>query len=99
MHGKILLRARHLEVHAEHLILGHPPIPHAKLPELLWDDHWYFKNMQWVVTEEEAKKVWELFEKHYENALRSEDYRIPSVQAFVNGMPIPHPQKISRNYY
>jgi hypothetical protein len=29
-------------VHVEHLSLGHPPIPDAKLSELSIEDHWYF---------------------------------------------------------
>ena len=99
MHSRILLRARHIEVHVEHLSLGRAPILDAEIPELLWDDHWYFKNRQWGATEEEAKKVWELSEMHYEDALRSEDYRIPSVHAFISGRPIPHPTKVGRKYY
>jgi hypothetical protein len=99
-HRRILLRARHLEVHVEHRSLDHPPIPDAKLPELDWNDHWYFKNMQWGgVTEEEAEKVWEVAKWHYDNAVHTEDYRIPDVQAFVEGRPIPHPKKIRRNHY
>lgn len=99
MHGRILLRARHIEVHVEHRSLGHPPIPDAKVPELLWDDHWYFKNMQWGVSEEEAEKVWELSKWHYDNAVHTEDYRIPDVQAFVDDRPIPHPKKFRRSHY
>ena len=41
-HDNILLRARHIEAHVEHLSLGHPPIPDAKLSELSIEDHWYF---------------------------------------------------------
>jgi hypothetical protein len=37
MHEKILLRARHLEVHAEYLSLGYPPVPDATLPGLSFD--------------------------------------------------------------
>jgi len=37
MQEKILLRVRHLEVHAEYLSLGYPPVPDATLPNLTFD--------------------------------------------------------------
>ncbi len=35
---RILLRTRHLEVHAEHMSLGNPPVPDATLPDLSFED-------------------------------------------------------------
>jgi len=41
----ILLRARHLKVHAEYLSLGYPPVPNASLPGLSFDQWNRYRNM------------------------------------------------------
>jgi hypothetical protein len=88
---KILLRARHLEVHCEHLSLWHPAVPDATLPHLSFEEWCYWKNMEWCTDEKEAEKVWELEGFHFDHAVHTEDYRIPSVHALINGIEIPRP--------
>jgi hypothetical protein len=87
---KILLRARHIEVHAEHLSLNHPPIPDAALPNLSFEDWCYWKNMQWCTDNEEAENIKNLENFYFVDALNMMDFRIPSVHALINGVPVPH---------
>ncbi len=54
---KVLLRARHLEVHVEHRSLYHPPIPDAALPELTFGQWAYYNNMEWCSDQKEKDEV------------------------------------------
>ena len=63
---KILLRARHIEVHVEHRSLYHPPIPDAALPELTFGEWAYFNNMDWCSDEKEKEEVKRLENFHFE---------------------------------
>jgi hypothetical protein len=88
---KILLRARHLEVHVEHRSLGNPPIQDATLPDLTWEEWCYFLNMKWCRDYEQAGDVYDIENYHCERAAFEGDYRIPSVHAFINGVHVPYP--------
>ena len=88
---KILLRAYHLELHAEYRSLGYPPVPNARLPDLLFNDWHYFRNMEFCTDNEEIKKVEELKNFYFDRAVDTGDFRIPSVHALINDLPVPHP--------
>ena len=88
---KILLRAYHLELHAEYLSLGYPPVSDASLPELHFTDWHYFRNMEWCTDEKEKEKIEELKNFYFDDAVEVEDFRYPSVHALINCRSIPHP--------
>jgi hypothetical protein len=90
MQEKILLRARHLEVHAEYLSLGFPPTG-TTLPNLTSEEWSHWKSMVWCRDEAEREKVEELEKKYWDHADVAGDFRMPSVHALVNGKTIPHP--------
>jgi len=88
---KILLRAYHLELPAEYLSLGYPPVPDASLPELHFNDWHYFRNMSWCTDEKEKKKAENIANYYFDDAVEVEDFKISSVHALINGLSVPHP--------
>jgi hypothetical protein len=89
---KILVRAYHLELHAEYLSIGFPPMPDATLPNLTFRQwcHWY-NVVSWCNDEEDQKKNEELQKKYWDHADATGDFRIPNVHALINGKRFPHP--------
>lgn len=97
MQEKILLRARHLEVHAEYLSLGYPPVPDATLPALSFDQWHHYRNMTWCTDEKEKEKVEDLENFYFDDAVEVEDFRIPSVYALIKYKSIPYPPETVTN--
>jgi hypothetical protein len=91
MNEKILVRAFHLELHAEYTSLGFPQsdVTPPNLTFRQWC-HWY-NVYGWCTDEEDLKKNEELQKIYWDHAEVTGDFRIPSVRALFNGVLVPHP--------
>jgi len=95
MQEKILVRAFHLELRAEYRSLDFPPTPNEYLPPLTFRQWCHWSNIYgWCTNEDDQEKIVALQKKYFDHAESTGDFRIPSVRALFNNVPVPHPPGI-----